>query len=55
MVEHSVLPPYPDTEIGRWVNFSLLLITAAVVVLVWGWRTLNRDQPVPQPSLPEIL
>jgi membrane protease YdiL (CAAX protease family) len=47
----ALLPPYFGTEIGRWVNFVLLLLIVIVVVLVWGWRTLNRGQPVPQPSL----
>ena len=41
------------TELGRWVNFSLLLVTALIVVLFWGWRTLNRGQSIPQPSLAE--
>jgi membrane protease YdiL (CAAX protease family) len=49
----ALLPIYFGTEIGRWVNFVLLLITAGIVALIWGWRTLNRDRPVPQPSLPD--
>ncbi|MCP4164317.1 MAG: CPBP family intramembrane metalloprotease [Chloroflexi bacterium] len=51
----ALLPPYFSTEIGRWIYFSLLLITALIVVLVWGWRTLNRGRPLPQPSLPEQI
>ena len=51
----ALLPPYFATSLGRWVNFSILLITAVVVVLIWGRRTLNRDQPIPQPSLPENI
>jgi membrane protease YdiL (CAAX protease family) len=47
----ALLPEYFGTEIGRWVNFALLFVTAAVVALIWGWRTLNRSQEVPQPSL----
>ena len=49
----ALLPPYFGTEIGRWVNFAILLVTAVIVVLIWGWRTLNRSQSVPQPSLAE--
>ena len=47
----ALLPPYFATELGRWVNFSLLLATVLIVVLFWGWRTLNRGRTVPQPSL----
>ena len=32
----ALLPAYFGTEIGRWVNFSLLLITVVVIVAVWG-------------------
>jgi hypothetical protein len=49
----ALLPPYFATEVGRWINFSLLLVTVLGVVLFWGWRTLNRSQFVPQPSLVE--
>jgi hypothetical protein len=49
----ALLPPFFASEAGRWINFGLLLVTAVAVVLIWGHRTLNRDQPVPQPSLPE--
>ena len=48
----ALLPPWFATELGRWLNFGVLIITAVVVATVWGWRALNRDQPVPQPSLP---
>lgn len=51
----ALLPPYFSTEIGRWVYFGLLLITVLIVALVWDWRTLNRDRPLPQPSLPEQI
>ena len=47
----ALLPPYFGTEIGRCVNFILLAITALLVAITWGWRTLNRGQTVPQPSL----
>jgi membrane protease YdiL (CAAX protease family) len=49
----ALLPPYFASELGRWVYFGILLITAVVVVLIWGQGTLNREQTVPQPSLPE--
>ena len=49
----ALLPPYFATELGRWINFSILLITAVLIVLVWGQRTLNGGRPVPQPSLQE--
>jgi len=47
----ALLPPYFATEIGRWVYFGLLLITSITIVLIWGHRSLNRDQTVPQPSI----
>jgi membrane protease YdiL (CAAX protease family) len=47
----ALLPPYFASEIGRWIYFGLLLITAIIVILIWGHRSLNRDQTVPQPSL----
>jgi hypothetical protein len=47
----ALLPPYFATEIGRWVYFGLLLITSIIIVLIWGHRSLNRDQTVPQPSI----
>ncbi|MFC1922656.1 type II CAAX prenyl endopeptidase Rce1 family protein [Chloroflexota bacterium] len=49
----ALLPPYFASELGRWIYFGFLLITAVVVVLIWGHRTLNRDRSVPQPSLLE--
>lgn len=50
----ALLPPYFATGIGRWVYFGFLLLTAIIVVLIWGRRSLNRDQAVPQPSIQEI-
>ena len=49
----ALRPPYYATEIGPQVYFGLLLIAAVIVVLLWGWRTLNRGQAVPRPSLPD--
>ncbi len=51
----ALLPPYFSTQIGRWIYFGLLLISTVIVVLAWDWRTLNREQKIPQPSLPEQL
>jgi membrane protease YdiL (CAAX protease family) len=47
----ALLPPTFGTELGRWVNFILLMVTAVIVVAFWGWQRLNRSQGVPQPSL----
>lgn len=47
----ALLPPYFGIEIGRWIYFGLLFITAIIVVSIWGWRSLNRDSAVPHPSL----
>lgn len=47
----ALLPPFFTTELGRWTNFIILLMVAGVVVIVWGWQTLNHDRPLPQPSL----
>lgn len=47
----ALLPPYFAVEIGRWIYFGWLLITAITVVAIWGWRSLNRDSAVPHPSL----
>jgi len=47
----ALLPPYFATEIGRWINFGLLLVTAMIVVLIWGYQSLNHDQEIPRPSI----
>jgi membrane protease YdiL (CAAX protease family) len=47
----ALLPPYFTTEIGRWISFGILLVTVVIVVLLWGRRTLSRNQTIPQPSL----
>jgi membrane protease YdiL (CAAX protease family) len=47
----ALLPPTFETELGRWMNFILLLVAALIVVAVWGWQTLRRGHEVPQPSL----
>ena len=47
----ALLPPYFATSIGRWIYFGFLLVAAIIVVLVSGYRTLNRHQVVPQPSI----
>jgi membrane protease YdiL (CAAX protease family) len=48
----ALLPAYFATELGRWTNFSLLLVTLVMIGVVWGWRTLNHNRPVPQTPLP---
>ena len=48
----ALLPPYFASELGHWIYFGFLLVAAVVVILIWGHRTLNRNQQVPQPSLP---
>jgi len=49
-----------DARLGEWRDreisnrlriIRLTLITAIIVVLIWGHRSLNRDQTVPQPSI----
>ncbi len=49
----ALLPPYFATELGRWVNFAILLVTVIIVIIAWGWQTLNKGQEVPRPSLVE--
>ncbi|MGA7689528.1 MAG: hypothetical protein WCA29_09910, partial [Jiangellales bacterium] len=46
----ALLPEFFASTLGRWTNFALLLATVAIIGAVWGWQTLNRDQPVPRPS-----
>ena len=46
----ALLPEFFATNVGRWTNFALLLLAVGVIGTVWGWNTLNRDQPVPRPS-----
>ncbi len=46
----ALLPEFFATSLGRWTNFALLLAAVAIIGAVWGWQTLNRDQPVPRPS-----
>lgn len=47
----ALLPEFFATDLGRWANFALLLLAVGTISAVWGWRTLNRDQPMPRPSL----
>ena len=47
----ALLPEFFASDLGRWTNFALLLAAVAIIGAVWGWRTLNRDQPVPRPSI----
>jgi len=47
----ALLPEFFATNLGRWTNFALLLVAVGVIVAVWGSKTLNRNQPVPRPSL----
>jgi hypothetical protein len=49
----ALLPPYFATELGRWVNFAILFVTVIIVIIAWGWQTLNKGQEVPWPSLVE--
>ena len=46
----ALLPEFFATNQGRWTNFALLLVAVGVIGTVWGWKTRNRDQPVPRPS-----
>jgi membrane protease YdiL (CAAX protease family) len=50
----ALLPEFFATSLGRWTNFALLLVTVGVIGAVWGWKTLNRDQPVPRPSTQQV-
>jgi membrane protease YdiL (CAAX protease family) len=45
----ALLPQYFATDLGRWINFALLLVTTVVIGQVWGWRSLNKNKPIPQP------
>lgn len=49
----ALLPPYFATEMRRWINFGLLLVTAMIVILIWGYRSLNHDQEIPRRSIVE--
>jgi membrane protease YdiL (CAAX protease family) len=35
--------PYWTTDLGRWINFAVLLVFAVAVVLIWGPRNLSRS------------
>jgi hypothetical protein len=39
--------------LGRWVHFGILLVMVVIVIIAWGWQTLNKGQEVPRPSLVE--
>jgi hypothetical protein len=47
----ALLPEFFATSLGRWANFALLLAVVVLVSAIWGWKTLNREQPVPRPSI----
>ena len=35
--------PFWTTELGRWVDFGLLLVTAGIVLAVWGTKRLSKS------------
>ena len=36
--------PFWTAELGRWVNFGLLVVAAVVVVSIWGGKKLSRSE-----------
>ena len=40
----AAVVPFWTTELGRWVDFGLLVITAAVVLSIWGSKQLSRTK-----------
>lgn len=38
----AMLPPYFATNLGRWVNFSILLAMVVIVLAIWGWREMTN-------------
>jgi hypothetical protein len=47
--------PHWTTDLGRWIGFAVLIVFAAVIVVVWGPRYLNRSgrsryEPAPDES-----
>jgi len=34
--------PFWTTELGRWVNFGLLVITAVIILSIWGNKQLSK-------------
>jgi hypothetical protein len=39
--------PYWTTDLGRWINFGVLVIFAIVIVAIWGPEHLNRSESKP--------
>jgi len=38
----AAVVPYWTTELGRWINFSILVVAATVVLLKWGSKRLSK-------------
>ncbi|MCP4424766.1 MAG: CPBP family intramembrane metalloprotease, partial [Chloroflexi bacterium] len=35
--------PFWTTELGRWLNFGVLIMVAGIIVWHWGWRRLSGN------------
>lgn len=35
--------PFWTTDLGRWIDFGLLVLTAAVILLLWGSKRLSKS------------
>jgi CAAX protease family protein len=35
--------PFWTTEMGRWLDFGVLIVMAGIVIWHWGWRRLAKD------------
>jgi hypothetical protein len=39
----AAIIPFWTTELGRWINFGLLVFVAVVILSIWGSRYLSKS------------
>ena len=42
----AAVVPFWTTELGRWINFSLLIIASAIVIIIWSGKRLSKPERI---------
>ncbi len=42
----AAVVPFWTIELGRWINFGILIVTAAVVIIIWGSKRLSKPKRI---------
>ena len=40
----AAVVPFWTTGLGRWINFGILIVTAVVILFIWGGKRLSRSK-----------